>query len=576
MKVILVAINSKFIHSNLAVRYLKRFTEDLQYTCGIEEFSINDRVERIVEEIILKEPEVVAFSCYIWNISYIKKVSRLIKLINPNIKIILGGPEVSFDARDYLKEEYCDFLIEGEGEETYRELIAYLLEKNKEKEHINNIKALYYIEDNEIIYTGKRDLMDMNDIVFPYEELEELNNKIIYYEASRGCPFNCKYCLSSTVHGLRFLNIDRVKKELQFFIDKKVKLVKFVDRTFNCDHEFAYEIWKFIIEKSPENITFHFEISADLLTEKEINLLSKAKEGLIQFEVGVQSTNKEVLKNINRDADFLEIKEKVEELLKIKNINQHLDLIAGLPGEDYNSFKNSFNDLYSIEPNEIQLGFLKLLKGSSMREEADKWGMIYSPYTPYEILKTNNISYEEILKLKRVEEVLDKYYNSGQFNNILKYFIKKFQTPFEFYEKLSEYFYSKGYFSRSISSVSYYKAFLDFSEEILKEKSYILEEIIKYDYLKFNKKKWLPEFLERHMDKKEERQIKMILKEQAIVDKSENINNYHIEKFKIDVLKYEEISTLEKGWFFILFDDNNRKSVKNITTIVKRYIIEYN
>lgn len=575
MKIILVAINSKFIHSNLAVRYLKRFTEDLQYTCKIEEFSINDRVERIVEEIILDKPDVVAFSCYIWNISYIKRVASLIRLINPQIKIIFGGPEVSFDAKNYLIEGYCDFLIEGEGEETYKELITYLLERDKNKKYINNIKSLYYVGNREIIYTGERNLMDINNIVFPYEDLEELENKIIYYEASRGCPFNCKYCLSSTVHGVRFLNIDRVKRELEFFISKGVTLLKFIDRTFNCNHEFAYDIWKFIIEKNPPNMTFHFEISADLLTEKEISLLSKARKGLIQFEVGVQSTNKEVLKNINRNADFLEIKEKVEELLKIKNINQHLDLIAGLPGEDYNSFKESFNDLYSIEPDQIQLGFLKLLKGSSMREEVDKWGMVYSPYTPYEILKTNNISYEEILKLKKIEEVLDKYYNSRKFNNILKYFLKKFQTPFEFYEKLSEYFYDNGYFSRSISSVEYYKVFLDFNKEILKEKSYILEEIIKYDYLKFNKKRWLPKFLNRHMDKNEERHIKMILKEQGIVDKSDNINDYHIEKFKVDVLKYEKISVLKEGEFFLLFHDN-RNSVKNITTIVKRYNIGYN
>lgn len=574
MKTILVAINSKFIHSNLAVRYLKRFTEDLQYTCKIEEFSINDRVERIVEEIILNKPDVVAFSCYIWNISYIKRVASLIRLINPQIKIIFGGPEVSFDSKNYLIEGYCDFLIEGEGEESYKELITYLLEKDKK--YINNIKSLYYVANREVIYTGERNLMDINNIVFPYEDLEELENKIIYYEASRGCPFNCKYCLSSTVHGVRFLNMDRVKRELEFFISKGVTLLKFIDRTFNCNHEFAYDIWKFIIGKNPPNMTFHFEISADLLTEKEIDLLSKARKGLIQFEVGVQSTNKEVLKNINRNADFLEIKEKVEELLKIKNINQHLDLIAGLPGEDYNSFKESFNDLYSIEPDQIQLGFLKLLKGSSMREEVDKWGMVYSPYTPYEILKTNNISYGEILKLKKIEEVLDKYYNSRKFNNILKYFLKRFQTPFEFYEKLSEYFYDNGYFSRSISSVEYYKVFLDFNKEILKEKSYILEEIIKYDYLKFNKKRWLPKFLNRHMDKNEERHIKMILKEQGIVDRADNINDYHIEKFKVDVLKYEEVSLLKEGEFFILFHDNDGSLVKNITTIVKRYNIEYN
>ncbi|PRR78164.1 coproporphyrinogen III oxidase [Clostridium liquoris] len=567
MKVILTAVNSKFIHSNLAVRYLKSYTKDLNYECIIKEFSINDRVERIVQELIYEKPDIIAFSCYIWNIEYVDRISRLIKLINKDIVILFGGPEVSYDGASYLKDENCDYVIEGEGENTYREFIEYMMKSHEGKpliEDIYNIKGIFYKHNGDIIYTGKRELMDMNKLVFPYEENEDLSNKIVYYEASRGCPFNCKYCLSSTTHGVRFLNIERVKKELRLFIDKKVRLVKFVDRTFNCNEKFASQIWEFLIEQQTET-TFHFEISADILTEEEIELLSKAPKGRFQFEVGVQTTNNEVLKNINRKANFNHIKEKVEELMKIKNINQHLDLIAGLPGEDYGSFINSFDDLYTIHPEEIQLGFLKLLKGSSMREEVKKWGMVYSPYPPYEILKTKDISYEELLQLKRVEEMVDKYYNSGKFNNILKYFIHKSSSSYSFYHSLGEFFYHKGYFARSISSSDYYKVFLEYNEEELGEDNKILNEVVKFDYLKFNKKKWLPDFLSREEDKTSERKIKENLINSNILKNDRSTNSYHIEKFSINIIKFIDDDKTEKEDTFILFGEKNKNLVKDVT-----------
>ena len=330
--------------------------------------------------------------------------------------------------------------------------------------------------------------MSLDEIVFPYEEDEDLNNKIVYYEASRGCPFNCKYCLSSTVHGVRFQEIDRVLKELKYFVDKKVRLVKFVDRTFNCNHKFAMAIWDFLIKQDTET-QFHFEISADILKNEEIELLRNAPDGRFQFEVGVQTTNDEILHNINRFVNFSDIKEKVVELLPLRNIKQHLDLIAGLPGEDFESFKKSFNDVHSIKPEEIQLGFLKLLKGSSMREESEKWGMRFSQYPPYEILSTNNISYFELLELKKVEHMVDKYYNSGKFNYILEYFYPKFETPFDFFYSLGKFYESKGYFDRSIGNNEYYKLFLDFTNEILKEDNTRLKEIIRYEYLLHNKKR---------------------------------------------------------------------------------------
>lgn len=566
MKVVLTALNSKFIHSNLAIRYLKAYTKDLNYECIIREFTINDRREKVLEQLIKEEPDVIAFSCYIWNIEFIQGLAKLINLVNPNIKILYGGPEVSYDSLSFLKENVGEYVIVGEGEETYREFISWQLEcekveKNsfneKTLEKLKSIKGLSFKIGEKVYFNGDRELMNLNKVIFPYNEQDNLQNKIVYYEASRGCPFNCKYCLSSTTHGVRFFEINRVKKELRFLVDKGAKLIKFVDRTFNCNMKFAMDVWKFLIELDTE-ATFHFEISADILTEEEIKLLSNAPKGRIQFEVGVQTTNNEILKNINRNVNFEDIREKVEELESIKNIKQHLDLIAGLPGENIKSFKKSFNDVYSIRPEEIQLGFLKLLKGSPMREEAPKWGMVYSPYAPYEILKTKDISYNEIIILKRIEEVLDKYYNSRKFDNVLNYFLPKFETPFDFYKSLGEFFYDKGYLNRNISSAEYYRVFIEFNEESLKENSNKLKEIIKYDYLKFNKKKWIPEFLVRERNKEEERKIK-----EKIVDEEIKLSkNYHMEKFFVDINRYINENILEEKQCYILFDESDENEIQ--------------
>ncbi|NFT03920.1 DUF4080 domain-containing protein [Clostridium sporogenes] len=552
MKALLVAINSKYIHSNLALRYLRANTEDLNYECMLKEFTINDRKENILEKIIMEKADLVAFSCYIWNLEYVEEVANLIKLVKPSIEIIFGGPEVSYDSESFLRRVPGEYIIKGEGEETFREFIKCKIENKS----LDKVKGLYIKRLNGIKYTGERHNISMNSVVFPYKKEEDLKNKIVYYEASRGCPFKCKYCLSSTLHGVRFHDIERVKKEIKFLVDKNVKLIKFVDRTFNCNHKFAMEVWEYIIDLDTD-ATFHFEISADLLTKEELDILSKSKEGRIQFEVGVQTTNNEVLKNINRHVNFETIKEKVEELKKLKNIKQHLDLIAGLPGEDYNSFKNSFNDVYSIEPEEIQLGFLKLLKGSPMRLEAEKWGMVYSPYPPYEILSTKDISYEELLILKKVEEVVDKYYNSGKFDNILKYFMGEFKKPFDFYYRLAMFCNDKGYFDRNISGPQYYKVFLEFNEEFLNKNSEFLKEVIKYDYLKFNKKQWLPEFLIRDIDKK----IKRYLKDKVLQNGVQISDNIHVEKFFIDIEKFIRSDIKEKREIYVIFDEKDRENI---------------
>ncbi|MGL5354911.1 MAG: B12-binding domain-containing radical SAM protein, partial [Clostridium sp.] len=535
-------INSKFVHSNLAVRYLKAFTKDMDYTATIREFSINDREENILEEIIKEKPDVVAFSTYIWNIEMINKLSNLIKIVDENIEIVYGGPEVSYDSNKILGELVGDYIIEGEGEKTYREFIEYKLGERE----LNNIRGLYYKENGEVIANGKRPLMNMDEIAFPYEEDENLDNKIVYYEGSRGCPFNCKYCLSSTTHGVRFLDSERVKKELKFFIDKKVRLVKFVDRTFNCNHKFSMAIWEFLINEET-NTQFHFEISADILKPMELELLRNAPKDRFQFEVGVQTTNDDVLNRINRFVNFSDIKEKVCELLEIKNIKQHLDLIAGLPGEDYNSFKRSFNEVYSIEPEEIQLGFLKLLKGSSMREEAHLYNMKYSPYPPYEILSTKDVSYEELLILKKVEEMVDKYYNSQKFNNIIKFFVPKFESPFDFYLELGKFFDGKGHFKRNIGNSEYYKVFLDFNMEILKGDNSILGDILKYDYLSFNKKRGMPSFLERPLTKEDEQEIKSQLRGKY------SFKDYQLESFCININSFMHNDEIVKEKTYFLF-----------------------
>ncbi len=557
IKVLLVGINSKFTHSNLAIRYLKAFTEDLNYKCLIKEFSINDRVERIVQEIISEKADIVAFSCYIWNKDYVKQISHLVKLIDSNIKLLYGGPEVSFDSANYLKESLSDYLIEGEGEETFREFIECIM-GNK---NLNEVKGLYYKENGEIYYGGKRNLMDLNDLVFPYSMEENLSNKIIYFEASRGCPFNCKYCLSSTIRGVRFMDLERVKRDLKFLIDKNVRLIKFVDRTFNCKDEFAMGIWEYLMSLDTQT-TFHFEISADILNHKQLKLLEKAPKGRFQFEVGVQTTNDEVLKNINRFVVFEDIKKQVMEISKHSNIKQHLDLIAGLPGENFESFKKSFNDLYTIEPDEIQLGFLKILKGSPMKDEVEKWGIVHSNYTPYEVLKTKDISYEEIILLKRVEEMVDKYYNSQKFKTILNYFTPKFKNVFDFYLSLGTFFYDRGYLSRSISSVEYYKVFLEFNDEVLGGDNKILKEIVKFDYLKHNKKKWMPDFLLRDFSKSIERGLRDSEKKGDI---KIPYRDYHLENFKIDIIKFLNDGEISEGEFYLIFDEGNADNILDVS-----------
>ena len=529
------------------MRYLKAFTKDLDFQGDIKEFSINDRVENILEGIIEEKPDVVAFSCYIWNMEFVNRLAELIKLVDPNIEILYGGPEVSYEGKEFLENHEGEYVIVGEGEKTFREFVLYKLGEGK----IEDIKGLNYKRDGKVFENPKRPEMDMNELVFPYTYEEDINNKIVYYEASRGCPFKCKYCLSSVMHGVRFLDVERVKKELKYFMERGLKLVKFVDRTFNCNREYTVELLKYLSEQDTET-RFHFEVAADLLTEEQIEILNNAPKGRFQLEVGVQTTNNEVLHNINRYITYENIKEKVLKVASGKNVMQHLDLIAGLPGEDLESFKKSFNDVHAIRPDEIQLGFLKLLKGSSMREEAEKWGIVYSPYAPYEIIRSKDISYEELLLLKKVEAMVDKYYNSCKFNNVIKFFLNIYDKPFDFYYDLAMFFEEKGNFKRSIGNVEYYKILLDFYlEKIGGEDEGLFKEVLKFDYLCFNKKRWLPDFLVRTITKEDEQNIKDSFDRQMPFKKA------HIEKFEIDIINYIKNGEINFEPKYLIFDEVN-------------------
>ena len=463
MKILLAASNAKYIHSNPAVYDLRAFASEYKEHILLGEYTINQTKDEILKEIYRSGAEVVCFSCYIWNISFVRELIFDLKKILPGTAFWVGGPEVSFDAENFLKEmPQVTGVMVGEGEETFLELARYYIEK---KGTLADIRGIAFRENGEIFHNGWREVMDLSRVPFAYEQTEDFANRIIYYESSRGCPFSCSYCLSSIDKKLRFRNLELVKKELQFFLDKKVPQVKFVDRTFNCKHDHAMEIWKYILEHDNGVTNFHFEISADLLREEELELMSRMRPGLIQLEIGVQSTNPDTIRAIHRNMDLKKLEASVARVKSFGNIHQHLDLIAGLPCEDYESFRRSFEQVYRMKPDQLQLGFLKVLKGSSMYHEAQKYEILYKEKEPYEVLSTAWLSYEDILKLKMVESMVEVYYNSGQFRKTLSWIETFYQEMFSFYESLGAYYEEKGYEEISHSRLRRYEILLEFLKE---------------------------------------------------------------------------------------------------------------
>ena len=571
MKVLLTAVNAKYIHSNPAVYSLQKFVTAYapEYGRNVElaEFTINHYADDILQEIYRRRPDVVAFSCYIWNLQMIERVLEDLPKVLPEVQIWAGGPEVSYDAPDFLKKHDCmTGVMMGEGEETFLELMEYWHGKKK----LNEIPGITWRDgEGEIKVQPGRPLLDMNRIPFLYDELDDFEHRIIYYESSRGCPFSCSYGLSSIDKSVRFRDAQTVVKELQFFLDRKVPQVKFVDRTFNCRHSHALTIWNYIREHDNGITNFHFEIAADLLNEEELALLNTMRPGLVQLEIGVQSTNQKTIEAIDRVMDFSHLCSVVKRVQSGHNIHQHLDLIAGLPWENFDSFRQSFNDVYHLYPDQLQLGFLKVLKGSRMQEKAEEYGIVYHSDPVYEVFYTNWISYQEILELKQIEDMVEVYYNSGQFPNTIRHLEKEFCDPFTMYQQLAAFYGQQGWWGQSHSRMQRFEMLREFIHSVSENRIY--DELLLLDlYLRENSKsrpKWAPDlqnekkqFLDWFRQEEQEHQV---LKGYEGFSARQMMNMVHLERFSIETAQLcgweQQKEDTQECW--VLFDYRNRNAL---------------
>lgn len=559
MKLLLCAMNAKFIHTNLAVYNLQASAKDSGMEIELAEYTINNRLEEILKEIYRKKADIIAFSCYIWNAAMIYRIIGELHKVSPNTQIWLGGPEVSYDAGKVLKEHPAVSLVmKGEGEETFTKVCERYAQGNGD---LTDVLGISYRQDGEIVENPMRPPMDMDKIPFVYRDMDKFEHKILYYETSRGCPFSCSYCLSSIGERVRFRSLSLVLEELQFFLDQKVSQVKFVDRTFNCNKKHARTIWKYVTEHDNGITNFHFEIAADLLENADIELFKKMRPGLIQLEIGVQSTYGQTIKEIRRVMDLKKLADVVDKVKSLGNIHQHLDLIAGLPYEDYETFQQSFNDVFAMKPDQLQLGFLKVLKGSYIHEKREDYGILYGTEAPYEVLATKWINYDEILKLKELEEMVETYYNSDQFRTSLNYLLTFSKTPFDFFDTLSSYYEAHQTIGVKHSRLYYYELLRDFALETYPEVSEkVLNHLLVYDlYLRENIKKrpsWIPTIA---LEKQEatrfyrKKETAAYFKEMEVYDSKVAAGNAHVEKFFIDVDTYEE----KEWWALFNYHDRN-------------------
>ena len=657
MRFLLCGINAKYIHSNLAIFSLKAYADRKKIPGAeiiLKEYTINNYVEDILQDLYEEKADVVIFSCYIWNISFVRELAAELKKVSPDVKIWAGGPEVSYAANKFLMENPTfDLIMQGEGEEVFSELIRLTVEekcrikdvykqseskkvlsgivekrysierkqavkeeKDIEDKHFageDNVYPTNYIDmsklqklqgiavwdfsgeaalgnaesnignKTKIINTGFATLMNMDTIPFVYEDFHLFEHKILYYETSRGCPFCCSYCLSSVDKTVRFRSLPIVKKELDAFLEAKVPQVKFVDRTFNCNRQRAIDIWSYLVEHDNGITNFHFEISSDLLGEEELELFAKMRPGLIQLEIGVQSTNGETVDAIHRHMDLDKLFHYVDSVHELGNIHQHLDLIAGLPYENYERFGCSFDDLYAHEPDQLQLGFLKVLKGTMMEEEVKKYSILYRNQPPYEVLGTKWLSYDEIILLKGVEELVELYYNSGQYTLTLKYAVPFFESPFRFYEMFSAWYRGKGYHKLNHNRLEKYNILREFLREHIDENEWdTLDEIMLYDmYLRENVK-GRPAWAKDTAQYKKE--WKALYREQGeklfpedvqagIYDSKRAANQSHIEVFEINIKKIEQSGQVEKKQVFCLFDYSRRNPLNRAARTVEWEIL---
>lgn len=515
MKFLLAALNAKYIHSNPALYSLRAYAEKYHPEAAAQvelvEYTINQTVEEILADLYERKPEAVAFSCYIWNWKMMQEVISELHQVRPELPIWLGGPEVSYHAEEVLEQfPFLTGIMVGEGEVTFSELLTFYEKKSSgrypeqlqlqivafwpgavKQAGLDSIAGIVYRDPitGELVRTRERSLTNISEIPFFYKDMKDFANRIVYYESSRGCPFRCGYCLSSIDKRVRLRDLALVKEELQFFLDHKVPQVKFIDRTFNCNHQHAMEIWSYIQEHDNGITNFHFEISADLLNGEELALLAKMRPGLVQLEIGVQSTNLQTLEAVRRHTNLDKLRHAVVRIHSEYNIHVHLDLIAGLPYEDMGSFIRSFNDVYSMRPQQLQLGFLKVLKGSYLEEMAQTYGIVYQNCPPYEVLYTKWLSYGDIIRLKRVEEMVELYYNSNQFTHLIPVLQSRFENPFAMYDKLADFYHEKGYFVHTPARAYRYQVLLEFAQQEDPDGMELYRELAVYDlYLRENAK----------------------------------------------------------------------------------------
>lgn len=550
MKNLLTTLNSKYSHTSLAIRYLKAFVQEQAYCPDIIEYTINQHLDDIIRHLMMHDYDVIAFSCYIWNIDETLKIIKDIKKIKPDLTIVIGGPETSYDGYQLLENNPgVDYIIVGEGELTYKELMDYLF---LQMGRLSDIQGIIYRQDKIIENPNRPYIEDLDRVPFPYDSLEGLDFKKLYYESSRGCPYNCQYCLSSRTGPVRNFSLERVKKDLMFFINHNVEQVKFVDRTFNAHPKRALEIMKFIHEHDNGVTNFHFEMVASLINKETLHFLRNVRTGLFQFEIGVQTTNSDTMVAIDRRIDFTKLSEAVLEVSKYKNIHLHLDLIAGLPFESFQRFLESFEDVYQLKPEQLQLGFLKLIKGSGLRENLDRYGFVYSEMPPYEVYYNKYINYHEMIRLKWVEDILEKYYNSNRFVNSLDMIVNMhYNRAVDFYLEFSEYWLEHKLFDQPHKPIVLYQVFYDF----YKNKSFRLvkefKAVLKHDYF-MNIKKMPSTFFEVNKDKAFNNHIYAYLSEHPITDKPvrEQLKMINCLEYDFDILQF-----IDSGYHTIIETD---------------------
>ncbi len=579
MKILLVGINAKYIHSNLAIyslrSYARKYLEDMEenekkdnVVIEISEYTINQTAAQIIQNIYKARPDMICISCYIWNVTMVQKIVPELHKLLYRVPVWLGGPEVSFDLEWQMQRfPTVTGIMYGEGERIFAELIAaYAERKNGSFSEINGI--VYRDTEARVIINPPAEIMDLDGLPFPYEDIEAFQHRIIYYETSRGCPYSCAYCLSSVEKKLRYRSSDKVYAELQIFLDAGVKQVKFVDRTFNCNHSHAVGILRYIKEHDNGVTNFHFEVAGDLLTQEEIMLIGSLRPGLVQLEIGVQSTNEQTLRAIRRKTDLKLLKFNIRKLLKNGNVHLHLDLIAGLPFENMDSFIRSFNEVYQMGGHELQMGFLKLLHGTPMMRMKEEHDIVCTDFPPYEVLCTKALSYEDVLRLKAVEEMLEIYHNSGQFRLTERFLLSVagaddpadcdslFASPFDFYAGLADYYEKNNYPVICSSRERRYVILLEFLTEYfdkIKENSDnifdTVRELLTVDYYLRERAKARPSFAP---DEKEQYEKMKETGADSIADRKTEYRDWlravykkHAEQLNLDVKQIENRSHVE-------------------------------